>query len=153
MYFLFCKIMPKDADCHTVLGYAIQEAHPIIARFGNNQVATLLPSWQLASPGSCIAFHGEKPILEKILNREYFQEMVDQKALQIAIADISTEKYPRVRFVKNQKITRNTPKARRGKKRRSIRRQIERGEIQSAKKLFTILLLLHNSANETEVPQ
>ena len=132
MHFLFCKIMPEDADYHTVLSYMIQEAHPIIARFGNNQLATLLPSWQLESPGRTIAFSGEKPTLEKILKQEYFQEMIDQEVLQTTITKISTEDYPRVRFIKNQKITHNTPKAIQRKIRRSIRRQIERGEIQSA---------------------
>ena len=88
----------------------IQEAHPIIARYGNNQLATLFPDWRLETPGNSIAFHGNKSILEKILKHEYFQEMIDQEVLQTTITQISTENYPRVRFIKNQKITSNTAK-------------------------------------------
>ena len=131
MHFLFCKIMPENVD-QAFLSYIIQEAHPIIARYGNNQLATLFPGWRLETPGNSIAFHGNKPILEKILKQEYFQEMIDQGVLQTVITQISTENYPKVMFIKNQKITGNTPKAIKGKVKRIIRRQIERGEIQHA---------------------
>ena len=125
--------MPEDADCHTFLSYMIQEAHPVIARYGNNQLATLLPGWQLETPGNNIAFYGNKSILEKILKQEYFQEKIGQEALQATITTISTENCQRGRFIKNQKITSNTPKAIQRKVRRIIRRQIESGEIQHAR--------------------
>lgn len=133
MDILFFKIIHEQADSQFLLSYIIQEAHPIIARYGDNQIGTILPDWQMDSPGTSIAFCGDRSVLERILRQEYFQIMVNQDVLRSSIEELSLESYKMVRFVKNQKITGNTAKAIKRKVKRVIRRQIERGEIQHAR--------------------
>lgn len=133
MNVLLFKIIRKQVDHQSLLGYLIQEAHPVIARYGENRIGTIFPNWQLDSSGDSIAFCGERAVLEKILKQEYIQDLTDQRAIKSTIEVVSLENCRMVRFIRNQKITGNTPKGIKRKVERVIRRQIERGEIQHAR--------------------
>ncbi|WP_157674051.1 type I-F CRISPR-associated endoribonuclease Cas6/Csy4 [Endozoicomonas ascidiicola] len=133
MNYLSFKIIPDDADPRFLLGYILQEAHPIIARYGNNKIGTLFPEWNVDEPGRSIAFCGALDVLNRIMKHEYFRVMIDAGVLKYKLLDIDPINHQKVIFLKNQKITSNTPKRQQGKIKRIIKRQIERGEIQSAR--------------------
>lgn len=129
MYSLNFKVILENASPNYVLGYILQEAHQVIARYGNNEISTVFPDWNLNSPGLLVSFIGKYSVLEKILNKPYFQEMIDMGLLAYSFENITCDGLQKIRFVKNQKITGQTPKAIQRKVKRIIKRQIERGEI------------------------
>lgn len=133
MSHLLFKIIPSDAEPQFLLSYILQEAHPVIARYGNNQIGTQLPEWIIDEPGRSIAFSGDNAVLKKIVELEYFQHLLDGQVLDAGFIDVDQGSCQRAMFMKNQKITSNTLKGVQRKIRRIIRRQIERGEIQHAR--------------------
>ena len=129
MYSLNFKVILENASPHFVLGYILQEAHQVIERYGNNEISTVFPDWNISSPGLLVSFIGKYSVLEKILKKPYFQDMIDMHLLAYSLENIAIDGLQKIRFVKNQKITGQTPKAIQRKVKRIIKRQIERGEI------------------------
>ena len=129
MRHLLFKIIPEDADSKFLLSYILQEAHPVIARYGDNKIGTLFPGWRLEDPGRSIAFYGEISVLKKIIEREYFRAMLENERLESKLLEIDSASANKAMFLKNQKITGSMPNAQQRKVKRIIRRQIERGEI------------------------
>ena len=129
---MLLKIIPEEADPQFLLSYILQEAHPVIARYGNNQIGTLFPEWNVDDPGSSIAFYGDSTVLNKIMEREHLRDMLDGEILELKILEVDPENAQKAIFLKNQKITSSSPKGQQRKVKRIIRRQIERGEIKSA---------------------
>lgn len=133
MNHLLFKIIPEDVGQQFLLSYILQEAHPVIARYGNNQIGTLFPEWNIDQPGRSIAFYGDLTVLNKIMEREYFRYMLDGEILESKILKVDPENAQKAIFLRNQRITSNSPKGQQRKVKRIIRRQIERGEIKSPK--------------------
>ena len=129
MNHMLLKIIPEEADPQFLLSYILQEAHPVIARYGNNQIGTLFPEWNVDDPGRSIAFYGDSTVLNKIMEREYLRDMLDGEILELKILEVDPENAQKAMFLKNQKITGSMPNAQQRKVKRIIRRQIERGEI------------------------
>ncbi|UYM17674.1 type I-F CRISPR-associated endoribonuclease Cas6/Csy4 [Endozoicomonas euniceicola] len=129
MKILHLNIISRDAEPRFLMGYILQQAHPVIANDGDSKIGTIFPDWNIETPGRCLAFYGKKAILNKILQQNYFKEMIDLNILEAVIVEAPMGDFPKVRFIRNQKITGNTPNAIKRKVRRIISRQIQRGEI------------------------
>ncbi|WP_422460473.1 type I-F CRISPR-associated endoribonuclease Cas6/Csy4 [Endozoicomonas sp. ALB115] len=131
MNHLLFKIITEDADPQFLLSYILQESHPVIAHYGNNQIGTLFPEWNVDDPGRSIAFYGDSTVLNKIMEREYFRDMLDGEILESKLLEVDPENAQKAIFLRNQRITSNSPKGQQRKVKRIIRRQIDRGEISS----------------------
>ena len=131
--YLFFKIIPADAAPLFLMNYILQEAHPIIARYGDHKVGTIFPEYDIESPGRTIAFQGDQAVLDRILAQDYFKTMEEGGVLKHQFAETDPNEHPLVLFLRNQKITASTPRGQQRKIRRIIRRQIERGEISNAR--------------------